>query len=653
MDGRITLNGRYEIIDKIGGGGMAEVFHGYDTVLHRDVGIKVLRDQFIQDKQFVARFRQEACNAAGLSHPNIVNIYDCGNEHDIYYIVMEYVVGRSLKEVIEDNGPLDYRTAVRYAIGIASALKQAHDHAIVHCDVKSQNILIDTKGVAKITDFGIARAFGQPNSGADKNVIGSVYYLSPEQAAGQPVTPQSDLYSLGVVLFEMLTGKLPYDGNTPMEVARQHLESSTPSARRYDPDIPYYLDNIITKALAKNPKLRYASATDFLTDLKRAQSHLLSETGYQDDDWEQEPVQKAVSDETMVISKAEMLDGLLQSQPPREQVPPSKKTAEPPEPPKKSFGSKKMIGAFIGAILVLCGLIYAIVGYQSGDLLVPDVTGKTVVEAEAILTKAKLGFTMTEAYSPTVQPGHVIKQDPKAHSRVKSGRKIHLFVSKGAEPGVVPDLKKKSLADATILLEKAKLKVGNVTVKADSSVPKGAVVSQSIEANKKVEPGTSVDLVVNISGNQTEVPSLEGLSLNEAKSKLSSMGLVIGQISEKNDDKAAKGTILSTSPEAGTVIDKGGSVSLTVSAGKKEEKKPDTGNGGGTSGARTRTITYTVPGKGAPKNVRIVASDATSSRTIFSGAVPPGTQITRQVTLGQDASVQIYVNGALAEDKSL
>lgn len=652
MDGRITLNGRYEIIDKIGGGGMAEVFHGYDAVLHRDVGIKVLRDQFIQDKQFVARFRQEACNAAGLSHPNIVNIYDCGNEHDIYYIVMEYVVGRSLKEVIEDNGPLDYKTAVRYAIGIASALKQAHDHAIVHCDVKSQNILIDTKGVAKITDFGIARAFGQQaSSSQEKNVLGSVYYLSPEQAAGQPVTPQSDLYSLGVVLFEMLTGKLPYDGNTPMEVARHHLESTTPSARRYDPDIPYYLDNIITKALAKNPKLRYGSAEDFLRDLKKAQTHLLGDAGYLGDEWEAQPAvpKQPVSEETMVISKAEMLDGLMKAQPARDAVPPhAKMEPEPkPEPPKGPFGSKKMIGAFVGAILALCAIIYFMVGYQTGDLTVPDVTNKTVVEAEAILTKAELGFTLTEAYSATVQPGYVIKQDPKGHSRVKKGRKIHLTVSKGSEPGVVPNVTKKSLAEATILLEKAKLKVGSVTVKADSDVPKGAVVSQSIAPNKKVEPGTSVDLVVNISGSQTEVPSLEGLSLAEAKSKLSKLGLVIGQLSEKNSDKA-KGTVLSTSPEAGDVVEKGSSVSLTLSAGKKEEKKPENSNG-----ARSRTISYMVPGKGAPKNVKIIASDANGSRTVFSGAVPPGTTITRQVILGEGANVQIYVNGALAEDKSL
>lgn len=437
MEGRITLNGRYEIIDKIGGGGMAEVFHGYDTVLHRDVGIKILRDQFIQDKQFVARFRQEACNAACLSHPNIVNIYDSGNENEIYYIVMEYVVGRSLKEVIQENGALDYKTAVRYAIGIASALKQAHDHSIVHCDVKSQNILIDTKGVPKITDFGIARAFGQPSNASEKNVIGSVYYLSPEQAAGQPVTPQSDLYSLGVVLFEMLTGKLPYDGDTPLEVARMHLESSTPSARRYDPDIPYYLDNIITKALAKNPRLRYATADDFLTDLKHAQTHLLGDLGGDEDAWSN-PRKHPVSDETMVISKSDMLDGILKPQ--RAEAAEKRPEAQTEKPQKdgedsaggllEKYGKKKLLAFFMAAIVLLSGIIYAILSYTSGDVTVPDLKGKTIVEAEAILTRDKLGYTLTEEYDPKATPGVIIKQNPAAHSLVKAGRKIHLVVSK-------------------------------------------------------------------------------------------------------------------------------------------------------------------------------------------------------------------------------
>lgn len=655
MEGRITLNGRYEIIDKIGGGGMAEVFHGYDTVLHRDVGIKILRDQFIQDKQFVARFRQEACNAACLSHPNIVNIYDSGNEHDIYYIVMEYVVGRSLKEVIEENGALDYKTAVRYAIGIASALKQAHDHSIVHCDVKSQNILIDTKGVPKITDFGIARAFGQPCNGTDKNVIGSVYYLSPEQAAGQPVTPQSDLYSLGVVLFEMLTGKLPYDGDTPLEVARMHLESSTPSARRYDPDIPYYLDNIITKALAKNPRLRYATADDFLTDLKHAQTHLLGDAGLTDDTWDK-PRKSPVSDETMVISKSDMLDGLLKPQQAEAaQQKPQQPKPEPKEPEKKSkgdslvekYGKKKLLAFFLAALVVLSGIIYAILGYTSGDVTVPDVKGKTIVEAEAILTKEKLGYTLTEAYDAKVTPGVVIKQTPGAHTRVKAGRKITLVVSKGPEPGVVPDLKKKKLNDATLMLEKAKLKVGTVTVKYEAGAPKGTVISQSIASGSKVSEGTSVDLVVNISDNQTVVPSLAGMSLSEAQSALSSAGLSVGSVSATSSD-SAKNTVLSSDPGAGSVLDKGSAVTLVVSAGKKEEKKSSSSSGGS-----SRIISYTVPGSGSAKDVRIIVTDDSGSRTVFSDSVAPGTRISRSVSAGSGARVQVYLNGELAEDKTL
>ena len=657
MEGRITLNGRYEIIDKIGGGGMAEVFHGYDTVLHRDVGIKILRDQFIQDKQFVARFRQEACNAACLSHPNIVNIYDSGNENDIYYIVMEYVVGRSLKEVIEENGALDYKTAVRYAIGIASALKQAHDHSIVHCDVKSQNILIDTKGVPKITDFGIARAFGQPSNASEKNVIGSVYYLSPEQAAGQPVTPQSDLYSLGVVLFEMLTGKLPYDGDTPLEVARMHLESSTPSARRYDPDIPYYLDNIITKALAKNPRLRYATADDFLMDLKHAQTHLLGDTGLDEDAWTQ-PRKKPVSDETMVISKSDMLDGLLQSQNAEAaghhpgEGPGKREHGETPEKETwlDRYGKKKLLAFFLAAIVVLSGVIYAILSYTSGDVTVPDLKGKTIVEAEAILTKDKLGYTLTEEYDAKATPGVIIKQNPAAHSRVKAGRKIHLVVSKGPEPGVVPDLKKKTLTEATAMLEKAKLKVGSVTVKYEAGAPKGTVLSQSIAPKQKVSEGTSVDLVVNISGNQTVVPSLDGMSLTEARNQLNHMGLTIGSIQTAESDKA-KDTVLSSDPGSGSVLDKGSAVSLVVSAGKKEEKKNRSTSG--SSGGSSRTIGYTVPGSGSAKNVKIIVSDDSSTRTIFSDAVAPGTRITRTVNVGSGASVQIYVNGELAEDKAL
>lgn len=649
MEERITLNHRYEIIDKVGGGGMAEVFHGYDTVLHRDVGIKILRDQFIQDKDFVARFRQEACNAAGLSHPNIVNIYDYGSEHDINYIVMEYVVGRTLKEVITDSGALDYQTAVKYAIGIASALKQAHDHAIVHCDVKSQNILIDTKGVAKITDFGIARAFGQPSESEERGVIGSVYYLSPEQAAGKPVTAQSDLYSLGVVLFEMLTGQLPYDGDTPAEVARQHLTSPTPSARRYDPEIPYDLDAIVTKALAKNPLLRYKTDDDFLSDLRRVETRLRkAETAAEES---LSPHHKGVSDETIIIRSEEMGDGLLHKTPLRDENPDNGAAAGEKEPPKKNK-TKKMLGLFIGAIFLLSALIYGLVGYSSGDIAVPDVKGKTLVEAEAILKDNNLDFTLKEEFDAKVPTGTVIKQSPGAGSHVKAGRKIQLTVSKGAEPGVVPDLKGKNLAEATEMLHAAKLAVGKVTVQYKEGAAQGAVLSQDIEAGKKVAAGTKVDLVVNISKGQSVVPDLKGLTLSDARERLSSMGLMVGSVTTK-EDSAPKGTVIGAEPEFGKVLSEGSVVTLIVSGGKKEEKKQKETSGTPSQAAKTYTVSFTVPGSGSAKQVKIVASDATSSRVLYSGSAAPGTRLRETVTLGQDASVQFYVNGALVEDRSL
>lgn len=649
MEERITLNHRYEIIDKVGGGGMAEVFHGYDTVLHRDVGIKILRDQFIQDKDFVARFRQEACNAAGLSHPNIVNIYDFGSEHDINYIVMEYVVGRTLKEVITDSGALDYQTAVKYAIGIASALKQAHDHAIVHCDVKSQNILIDTKGVAKITDFGIARAFGQPSESEERGVIGSVYYLSPEQAAGKPVTAQSDLYSLGVVLFEMLTGQLPYDGDTPAEVAQQHLTSPTPSARRYDPEIPYDLDAIVTKALAKNPLLRYKTDDDFLSDLRRVETRLRkAETAAEES---LSPHHKGVSDETIIIRSEEMGDGLLHKTPLRDENPDNGAAAGEKEPPKKNK-TKKMLGLFIGAIFLLSALIYGLVGYSSGDIAVPDVKGKTLVEAEAILKDNNLDFTLKEEFDAKVPTGTVIKQSPGAGSHVKAGRKIQLTVSKGAEPGVVPDLKGKNLAEATEMLHAAKLAVGKVTVQYKEGAAQGAVLSQDIEAGKKVAAGTKVDLVVNISKGQSVVPDLKGLTLSDARERLSSMGLMVGSVTTK-EDSAPKGTVIGAEPEFGKVLSEGSVVTLIVSGGKKEEKKQKETSGTPSQAAKTYTVSFTVPGSGSAKQVKIVASDATSSRVLYSGSAAPGTRLRETVTLGQDASVQFYVNGALVEDRSL
>ena len=655
MSDRIVLNNRYEIIDKVGGGGMAEVFHGYDTLLHRDVGIKILRDQYIQDKDFIERFRREACSAAGLSHPNIVNVFDVGTEHEIYYIVMEYVVGKSLKEIIQEDGPLDYKTAVKYAFGIASALNQAHSHGLIHCDVKSQNILIDTKGTAKITDFGIARAVDQSyNSTSKEDMLGSVYYLSPEQAAGYKVTPQSDLYSLGVVFYEMLTGQLPFDGNTPAEVLSKHVQSPTPSARNVDKDIPAFLDNIVMKALAKNPALRYKSAQVLMGDLHHAQELLYSGEDNQitsADSVFENPAPRennGVSEETMIINKTDMLDGFANAK--REDY------LEKQEPAKSKLSNKKLSAIFIGVIVVLAGLIYAMLDYSRNPIVVPDLTGKTIVEAETTLKKLKLTYTLTEEYNDKVTPGQVCKQSPLPGSRVKEGRQIQLVISKGVEPGVVPDVRKLTLGEATAKLKEAKLQAGKITVKYNKGAAQGTVLEQSISPATKVSLGTKVDLVVNISSGQTAMPDLTDLTLDEVKQKLTEAGLTLGKVN-KVADKKKPGTIIKFSPGAGEILDKGTAINVDVSEGdKQEDKKKDnknTGTTGNTSGGIQKTVEFVVPGNKANNNVKIIASNEKATGIIYEGTVAGGTVIRRQVEVLGNTGVEFYVNGRLAEERKL
>ena len=667
---RITLNNRYEIIDKVGGGGMAEVFHGFDTLLHRDVGIKILRDQYLQDENFVNKFREEACAAARLSHPNIVNIYDVGQEHGIYYIVMEYVVGKTIKDYINEQGPLSAKRAIKYAIGIASALNQAHQQNLVHCDIKSQNVLIDGKNNAKVTDFGIARIIGQTARQNAEDIMGSVHYLSPEQASGAPVTPKCDLYSLGVVLFEMLTGKLPFCGNTPEIVARQHLESPTPSARCLNPTIPVFLDDIIAKALAKNPAMRYDSALEFLRDLREADELLEEDI---DDtkslskqmQTERKPDTEECSGATMVIKKTDMLDGLSGHD----------NTATVKEPPKK-FNMKKFVMIFVAIILLACGVIYAALDYSKNTVTVPDLKGKTIVEAEDILTKLKLTYSLSEEYNDEVTPGQVCRQSPPANSRVKEGRKINLVVSKGVEQGVVPNLVGKNINDANNLLKEAKLLPGKVTIRYDKSAPLGSVLEQSIKAKTKVSANTKIDMVVNIEEGQVVVPSISGLTLDEAKAAITASGLQVGSIN-KVEDSAEANTVLSADPAEGKVLSRGATVNITVSSGKntkakdkdktkdKDKNKDDTKNtstsqtttdnttSSGTSEASSHTAVaeFMVPGSKGKNDVRMVVVNSNGTSTAFQGVVSGGAWVRQQITVAGNTHVQFYVNGNLVEDR--
>ena len=645
---RITLNNRYEIVDKVGGGGMAEVFHGYDTFLNRDVGIKILRDQYIQDADFIARFRQEACSAAKLMHPNIVNVYDVGVENDIYYIVMEYVVGKTIKEYINEEGALEPKVAVHYALGVAAALIQAHIHDVVHCDIKSQNILIDSTGTAKVTDFGIARAIGPLCQQTQENVIGSVHYLSPEQACGQPITPKSDLYSLGVVLFEMLTGKLPFEGTTPVAVALKHVQSVTPSLRSIVPDMPLFLEKIVAKALAKNPDKRYASAQEFLADLQHTEELLYSnESNKKVDNRDfissDTPVPtEGVNDQTMIISKAEMIDGIANYKPPKEQQ-------EIVEPPKKS--NKKFLILVVCGILALLGIVYGVLEYSKMVVTVPDLKGKTIVEAEEILDKSHLTYILSEEYSEDVPAGQVSSQDPPANSKVKEGRKILLVISKGVEQGVAPNLVGKNLTVAKQLLKSAKLKLGTVTVRYAAGKPMDSVLEQSVRAKTKVDANTKINLIVNISDGQTVVPSVSGMTLDAAKALLSEAGLQLGTVTEK-PDASAKNNVLTTDPDIGSVVGKSTVVNVTVSTGdpsKKDEKADKNALDSGSA----KIVEFVVPSGQDRNEVKLVLINEKGTSTVYTGLARPGVRLRQQVEIAGPTRVQFYANGTLVEDRKI
>lgn len=645
---RIILNNRYEIIDKVGGGGMAEVFHGYDTFLNRDVGIKILRDQYIQDDGFIARFRQEACSAAKLMHPNIVNVYDVGEENNIYYIVMEYVVGKTLKEYITQEGPLAPKVAVHYAIGVAAALIQAHIHDVVHCDIKSQNILIDKTDSAKVTDFGIARAIGPLCQQTQENVIGSVHYLSPEQACGQPITPQSDLYSLGVVLFEMLTGKLPFQGSTPVAVALQHIQSATPSLRSIVPETPLFLEKIVAKALAKNPEKRYSSAQEFLADLQHAEELLYGKennvkTDGSDFISSDTPVPaEGVSDETMIISKAQMIDGIANYKKPQD--------TQETEPPSK-LQNKKIVALLVSSILILLGIVYGVMEYSKTVVTVPDLKGKTIVEAEEILDKSKLNYILSEEYSEDVDAGQVCSQNPPANSRVKEGRKILLVISKGIEQGVAPNLVGKKLTIAKQLLKSAKLKLGTVTVRYAAGQPVDTVLEQSVSAKTKVAANTKIDLIVNISDGQLVVPSLSGVTLEEAKRVLNEAGLQLGTVTEKAD-AAVKNTVLTTEPEIGSVVWKSAVINVIVSNGAPDKKNEKADKNALDNGS-AKIVEFVVPAGQERNDIKIVVINEKGTFTVYTGLAKPGVRLRQQVEVAGNTRVQFYTNGVLVEDRKI
>lgn len=547
---------------------MADVYKAKDRLLNRPVAVKILHEAFKQDKEFIDKFQREAQAAARLSHPNIVNIYDVGVADGDHYIVMEYVPGSTLKDRIRQEGHLSVSESLRVAREIAEALAHAHANNLVHCDIKPHNILMMADGHAKVADFGIARAVTESTMTYSGNVIGSVHYFSPEQAKGTMITPKSDVYSLGVVLYEMLTGKLPFIGENPVSIAVKHLQEEPVPVRQIDPAIPPVVEAIVSKAMSKDPAMRPTSA-EFVQDISQAERMLMAGTPQTPAMMAQDP------DATQVLPRVQPVQ---QSIPPRRAPQNEVYEQDEPEQEKSIFKSKKFIAGLL--VVLLAGFfIGAFMSYgkfwSTAEVTVPDVTGKQMTLARQILEDKKLRVNVAETYNADVPAGQVVSQNPTAGSKVKEQRLVTIYVSKGGEEIEMPDLTGLSKSDAEAQLKKMGLKLGSVYEKY-SNEEAGTVIKQDPKAGTKISRGQTVDITVS-KGKQSHkvsVPDVTGVSLDAAKAALQSRGLRVGSVS-KQESRQAAGTVISQSPASGEV-EEGSSISLVIAEPVKQQvQKPD------------------------------------------------------------------------------
>ena len=673
MEEKTILNRRYEILRTIGQGGMAEVFLAHDILLDREVAIKVLRDQFVADKALVEQFRREAKSAAKLKHPYIINVYDVVSEGDKEYIVMEYVEGITLKDYLQGN-KLSVSAVLEIGVRLADALQHAHSKNIIHCDIKPQNILVDKNLNPRIADFGIAKMVSNQTMVYTSTVMGSVHYLSPEQATGRQVTASSDVYSLGVVLFEMLTGKVPFDGETAVAVAMMHAEKQVPPLSDYLADVPEGLQAILDKALAKNPADRYMNAGSLRRDLLDLKMRLFP---FSSNDYMKEMTIAIPQNKNLSETEADGATVIM--------APVRAKVEEINEEPigedemarrrkKKKFKlgfNNFMILATIVVVLISVAANF-IFGSSRAVVVVPNVVKMTVVEAQNLLEEKKFIVDLEEGFGEDVQPGTVMKQTPAAGEERKEGSKILLIVSKGAELKSVPEVRTMSLEKATRFIEHAGFEVGEVSRKYVRTEIIGTVLSQQPKGASKLPKGSKINLVIN--EGDKPVPNLVGKKVKEAEKLLKVAGLRLGEV-RYVEDKPAKDTVVSTSPMAGQKIVEFEKVDLTVSDGEASKPKDvyvdfnltvdklvgyiDTYDKDKKKEAENIKKRNELYGNYLKKNkdrkyaLQIYVVDDKGRDLVFSGKKKIGENVRKKTSIVGNARIKVYADGSLIEDKSL
>ncbi len=568
MIGRI-LDNRYEIIEEIGNGGMAQVYKARCSLLNRFVAIKVLRKEFVKDDEFLARFKTEAQAAAALSHHNIVSIYDVGREDDIEYIVMEYAEGMTLKEYIKDNTMLSWQEAVDFAVQICRALKCAHKNGIVHRDIKPQNIILTNEGILKVTDFGIARAVSSSSVTITGNTMGSVHYLSPEQAKGGYTDSKSDIYSLGIVMYEMVTGKLPFDGDNPVSIAIKQIQEQPVPPKEYNLAVPLAVENIIMKAMNKNGDKRYQTADEMLIDLEIAR--VKPDEAFEGDaDTGIEATKKIPIIEPQDIKKAEDETAIKKYERPVKEAGSMKK-------PEK----RAIIWAVVTSVVIVSALVIGAIGVLfpsafggGGDIEVPELVDAMYEDVKDAYKEKGITIALAQTVNDSDKDeGTILSQNPKAGKMIKAPFEIMVTVSGGIKEYKLENYERKGVIEVKLALESKGIKVIEEKENSDT-IPEGIIVRTSPSANAKVKSGDTVTLYVSggIGDNRVLMPNVYGLTLQRARKIISDNNLQEGEISEDYSDKPL-GHVISQRITANSEVPNYSRVDLVVSKGVEPQGK--------------------------------------------------------------------------------
>ena len=640
LEGKI-LGNRYEIIEKVGNGGMATVYKAEDKVLKRNVAVKVLKDEFTTDEEFIKRFEIEAQSAARLTHPNIVSIYDVGSEDNLYYIVMELIRGKTLKEIIvEERGPLPWKWSVNVAIQIASALEMAHKNNIIHRDIKPHNIIITEDGIAKVTDFGIAKAVSNSTITAFGTTIGSVHYFSPEHARGGFTDAKSDLYSLGVVMYEMVTGRVPFDADTPVSVALKHMQEEPEEPIELNPNLPSAVNRIIMKALKKDTTLRYQSATDMLADLRQA---LKNPNGDFVDDRDYDATAKTQKINTDLYGNVRDEDN-------------NKRNGKKDNKFKAFIKRHKVLSAIIGLILLFAISLGGTLAYLNitnpAEVELPEVVGMSKEEAQKTVEDLKLVFEVSsEEYNKDVPEGYVISQDPTyiADYHVKEGSSVKVVISKGQEKTTVPNVEGEEKNEAIKMIEDAKLKA-EVVEETSKTVKEGYVISQEVEADSEAYAGDTIKIHVSTGTGikQVNVISVIGQDEATAKTNLSNLGLKVN-VSYEQDNSKDNGVVLKQSIDSGKTVDEGTTITITVN--KKDELKQ------GTVNVNVKSLLAYTPTKDEEGNDVVEKGTVkikVGEDTIYEKEVPKTTtNISQGFSAKGTVTIRVYVDDILEGTKEI